>query len=190
MKHFLDIGGNNGQTFDYLDTLDRSFKDHIFWVFEPSPRHFDSLLKKCKERSNEYNIKVCPFGIGGKSEVRLFMEKDDLMGDSFQDELASDHAVFNVNNGYAVYSYIMSITDFILKNTQPEDSIVLDIDCEGSEYEILFDLINSHDALSRVKEAWVEWHHIKTDRMVISPKEFTEICLKNNITVTHRGDAA
>ena len=48
MKHFLDIGGNNGQTFDYLDTLDRSFKDHTFWVFEPSPRHFDSLLKKCK----------------------------------------------------------------------------------------------------------------------------------------------
>ena len=82
MKHFFDIGGNNGQTFDYLATLDKSYRDHTFWVFEPSPRHFHSLLEKCKSMAGEYKINVCPFGIGGKSGVRTFFEKDDLMGDS------------------------------------------------------------------------------------------------------------
>ena len=60
MKHFFDIGGNHGQTFDYLETLDKSYKDHIFWVFEPSPRHYEKLLEKCKSMAGQYEIKVCP----------------------------------------------------------------------------------------------------------------------------------
>lgn len=188
MKHFFDIGGNHGQTFDFLETLDRSYTDHKFWVFEPSPRHFAALLDKCKSVSDKYDITICPFGIGGKTEVRQFLEKDDYMGDSFQEWHASDHECFNVDNGYKVFSYIVNLPEFIMKHTNYGDSITLDIDTEGSEYEIMRALIDNPIALSRVKEIMVEWHHVKDDALVITPEEVTKVCRNIGIKVVHRGD--
>ena len=74
-KHFFDVGGNIGQTFDWLATLSNDYSDHIIWIFEPSPRHYARLIAKCKEMSNKYKIKLCPFGLGGKTEIARFFEK-------------------------------------------------------------------------------------------------------------------
>jgi len=189
MKHFFDIGGNHGQTFDYLATLDRSYKDHKFWVFEPSPRHFAVLLDKCKSMSAQYDITVCPFGIGGKTEVRHFLEKDDYMGDSFQTWHASDHEVFNLDNGYSVFSSIISLPEFIMKYTNSDDTIVLDIDTEGSEYEIMRALLDHPQALSRVTEIMVEWHHVKEGVATVSPEEVSSVCDQLGISLVHRGDS-
>ena len=189
MKHFFDIGGNEGQTFDYLATLDRSYKDHKFWVFEPSPRHFAKLLEKCKAFSDQYNIQVCPFGLGGKTEIRVFHEKDDLMGDSFQEWTASDHETHNANNGYVVHSSLVSIREFILSHTAETDTIVLDIDTEGSEYDMLLDLLSDYRVWNRVTEVMVEWHHIKNPPISMNPKKFTEICNVAGVKVVNRGDA-
>lgn len=189
MKHFFDIGGNHGQTFDYLATLNRSYTDHKFWVFEPSPRHFAALLEKCKSVSDKYDIQVCPFGIGGKTEIREFREKDDYMGDSFQTWHASDHEVFNVNNGYKVFSSIISLPEFIMTHTKYGDTIVLDIDTEGSEYEIMRALIDNPIALSRVKEIMVEWHHVENHVATISPDEVSAVCKNLGISIVHRGDS-
>jgi FkbM family methyltransferase len=189
MKHFFDIGGNHGQTFDYLDTLDRSYTDHIFWVFEPSPRHFAPLLEKCKSFSDRYDIRVCPFGIGGTTEIRKFREKDDYMGDSFQTWHASDHEVFNIDNGYTVFSAIISLPEFIMKYTRQDDTIVLDIDTEGSEYEIMRALLDHPQALSRVKEIMVEWHHVSDGIATVLPEEVTSVCKQLDIRIVHRGDS-
>ena len=188
-KHFFDIGGNTGQTFDYLDTLDRSYKDHKFWIFEPSPRHYSKLLEKCNSKANEYDIHICPFGIGGQTGIRHFREKDDPMGDSFQPWLASDHEVFDVNNGYTVHASVVSLPEFIINNTNPEDKIVLDIDTEGSEYEMLEALMEIPAAYNRITEIMVEWHHVKPENMVTSPEAFDAFCKQNNICVVHRGDS-
>lgn len=160
-KHFFDIGGNIGQTFDWLATLDDDYRDHVIWVFEPSPRHFAKLIEKCKSVSNKYEIKLCPFGIGGKNSTLKFYEKDDDKGDSFKSWLASDHEVTNIDNGYEVVASMISLPEFILQNTASNDSIVLDIDTEGSEYEILDALLNNKEALSRVKLIITEFHFIE-----------------------------
>lgn len=189
VKHFFDIGGNNGQTFDYLATLDRSFKDHKFWVFEPSPRHFADLLTKCRQMAGEYDIRVCPFGVGGVTGVRKFREKDDPRGDSFQPWLASDHVVYDVDNGYEVYSSVISLPEFILQHTGPKDTIVLDIDAEGSEYEMLASLISCPEAWRRVSEVMVEWHHIGHENPVaVTPQRFSEVCGVGNVRLVNRGD--
>lgn len=189
MKHFFDIGGNNGQTFDYLRTLNNSYKDYLFWIFEPSPRHYEKLLKKCAEMASTYKINICPFGLSSRTEIRHFMEKDDLMGDSFHEKLRSDHEVTNVDNGYKVMASVVSITEFILKHTLPNDQIVLDIDTEGSEYEILNDLISSDVVSNRITEIMVEWHFIEESDMIITPDELTQFCNSKNIRITHRGCA-
>lgn len=188
-KHFFDIGGNHGQTFDYLATLDRSFKDHKFWIFEPSPRHFADLLAKCRLMSKDYDIRVCPFGVGGETGVRKFREKDDPKGDSFQAWLASDHVVYDIDSGYEVYSAVVGINDLILTHTAKNDTIVLDIDAEGSEYEIVSALVSCPEAWSRVSEAMVEWHHIGQDTPPISPQKFAELCRARKIKLTNRGDS-
>jgi FkbM family methyltransferase len=184
MKHFFDIGGNAGQTFDYIETLGRDFSDYWFWVFEPSPRHFAKLLEKCA-RVN-YRVTVCPFGLGGKTELRRFYEKDDALGDSFQPVLASDHDVHNADNGYEIMGSVISLPEFILAHTKFGDEIILDIDAEGNEYEMLAALIHS-PALNRVGEVMVEWHHVPEE--FISPRYFAEVCAYWKIRLTNRGHA-
>ena len=185
MKHFLDIGGNVGQTFDYLQTLERKFDDYKFWVFEPSPRHFAVLIEKCKQYKSKYDIAICPFGIGGRTEIRHFFEKDDVMGDSFEPITASDHDVHNVDNGYMVYPYIMDIAEFLTQRTGINDKVILDIDSEGAEYETLASLINAPNLLPRITDIWVEWHKIPNP--VITHTLVERVCFHSKINLVHRG---
>lgn len=187
MKHFFDIGGNKGQTFDWLRTLSNDCRDHIFWIFEPSPRHHEQLIKKCSEMSEKYNIKLCPFGIGETTGTKLFYEKDDLLGDSFEDYIASDHEVHNIRQGYDVISAIISLPEFILQYTNINDEIILDIDAEGSEFAILESLIKNQDALIRVKKIIVEFHYINNTERFMTREQIESKIKKANIDLTIRG---
>lgn len=186
-KHFFDIGGNIGQTFDWLATLPHDYSDHTMWVFEPSPRHFAKLIAKCREMSPKYTIKLCPFGLGGKTETLTFFEKDDDKGDSFQSWLASDHEVKNITQGYEVVASMVSLPDFILRSTNDGDDIVLDIDAEGSEYAMLDSLLKNLDALQRVREIYVEFHFIKDMDPKREKETLCEALSSHNITVHTRG---
>lgn len=186
-KHFFDVGGNIGQTFDWLATLPHDYSDHIMWVFEPSPRHYAKLIEKCKQMSSKYTIKLCPFGLGGKTETKTFFEKDDDKGDSFEAWLASDHEVTNISQGYEVVASVVSLPEFILEATQPEDEIMLDIDAEGSEYAMLEALIQNPEALKRVKEMIVEFHHIKDPEQAEKKRRIEETLQRAHIKLLVRG---
>lgn len=187
MKHFFDIGGNIGQTFDWLATLPNDYSDHTMWIFEPSPRHYAKLLAKCRQMADKYTIKVCPFGLGGKTETQVFFEKDDDKGDSFEPWLASDHEVNNISQGYEVVAAIISLPEFILRATNPGDSVVLDIDAEGSEYAMLEALLNNEAALQRVSEMIVEFHHIKDQGRYRSKAVLESELAKRHVKLTARG---
>lgn len=186
-KHFFDIGGNIGQTFDWLATLPHDYSDHIIWVFEPSPRHYHRLIEKCKQMSGKYTIKLCPFGLGGKTETLTFYEKDDDKGDSFEPWLASDHEVTNIHQGYEVVASIVSLPEFILNMTKPGDEIVLDIDAEGSEYAILDALLKNEEALSRVTQIIAEFHHIKNTERFTDKATLEKTFKAKNIHIIIRG---
>jgi FkbM family methyltransferase len=186
-KHFFDIGGNIGQTFDWLATLPHNYADHTMWIFEPSPRHFAKLIEKCKKMSSTYTIKLCPFGIGGKTETTTFFEKDDDKGDSFRSWLASDHEVHNISQGYEVVASVVSLPEFILHATAPGDEIFLDIDAEGSEYAMLEALIQNPEALARVKEMIVEFHHIDDPEQSKKKQAIEEALKRTSIKLVVRG---
>lgn len=188
MKHFFDIGANVGQTFDYLATLDRDFSAYKFWAFEPSPRHLAALLEKCESVKDRYDVTVCPFGIGGATREEVFFEKDDALGDSFLEWHASDHAPINREGAYHIVSSIVSLPLIIERLTSSKDEIILNIDAEGSEYEMLDTLMGSWAFcdISRVREIWVEWHRVNPIP-ALTPDKFTAWCQSREIRVVHRG---
>jgi FkbM family methyltransferase len=160
MKHFFDVGANIGQTFaDFLNPRP-SFDGWEVWCFEPSPRHMAELLQAAKQQCGRYAVHICPFGLGGISGARAFYAKDDPRGDSFQEHVTSDHDTCNQSDGYSILAISIEIGSFIFGNTAPDDEIVLKLDCEGSEYEILQELLTDDEARGRVKQVYVEWHHI------------------------------
>ena len=188
-KHFFDIGGNVGQTFDWLDTQDDNCSDNLMWIFEPSPRHFEKLIQKCKDKANTYKINLCPFGLGKETTTVKFFEKDDTMGDSFEEWTRSDHDVNNIHNGYTVIGSIVSLPEFILTNTAEDDKIFLDIDTEGSEYGMLESLLDNEEALKRVYKVIVEFHHISRPERFLSKEELVKRFSDKGIDIIHRGFA-
>jgi FkbM family methyltransferase len=160
VKHFFDVGANVGQTFDdYLIPRAADFADHVIWCFEPSPRHLPALMEKA--HSSVFNVRICPFGLGGRTSAPVFFQKDDPRGDSFSPHLASDHVTANLLLGYTLHGAVFAAGEFILAHTAPDDRITLKLDCEGSEYALLQALLLERDALARIENILVEWHTIE-----------------------------
>lgn len=156
--HFFDVGANVGQTFDDYLRLHGEFDGCDLWCFEPSPRHLPKLMEKMGLLRERYRIHVCPFGLAAKTGVRSFSVKDDPRGDSFEVRQARTAPIML---GYALEVAAFGVVDFILTHTQPQDRIVLKLDCEGAEYEILQALLEApgcEEAHRRVEVKLVEFH--------------------------------
>ncbi len=154
MKHFFDIGANVGQTFsDYICGHDE-YNGSTVWCFEPSPRHLLQLIECVKAYRGRYRVKICPFGLWDCDKILRIWEKDDRLGDSFQQRNGETQ---NIPRSYEIFVPVMSISKFIGYATEPGDEITLKIDAEGAEYPIFSDLLRSMPG-SRIKRIMVEWH--------------------------------
>lgn len=188
MNHFFDIGANVGQTFDWLATQPHDYKDHLFWCFEPSPRHFAALIAKCREQAAKgYRINLCPFGLADMSYVAKLYEKDDPQGDSFAEWTKSDHVPANRHGEYAVMGSMRSLSRFICEFTKPSDSIMLDIDAEGGEYAMLADLLANTDARLRVKRIMVEFHFVAGGDCRLRKQNFIDRFARKGLPLEVRG---
>ena len=67
-------------------------------------------------------------------------------------------ATLDTSNNYKILGWLVSITDFIKENTNADDTIVLKIDCEGSEYDTNKDLLSNPEILRRISIIYNEWH--------------------------------
>lgn len=185
VKHFFDVGANIGQTFkDYLNPS-TEFDGWDVWCFEPSPRHLPELMAECKRQSahGRYKIHVCPFGLAFDSASSVFYQKDDPRGDSFAIDLESDHKPLNEDHGYSLHCATLSVAEFILQNTMPEDKILLKVDAEGSEYALLTDLLSSPISCSRISEILVEWHRCTLHPGDWSTEQITAVCAEAGIKI-------
>ncbi len=162
-SHFFDVGANVGQTFDQFLCQTNVYDGWTVWCFEPSPRHHAALLEKSQQMRDRFVVKVCPFGLSDRSAIIRFFEKDDAMGDSFEERLSGLRQTNNLSKGYEIMAPVFSICDFIKNMTKDNDLIHLKIDAEGAEYAILSDLSRSDNLRSRVKKLWVEFHGCDSD---------------------------
>ena len=163
--HFLDVGANVGQTFTDFLNLHTEYDGWTVWCFEPSPRHLPALMEAAYHQSDRYEVHVCPFGMRGAYSILPFFQKDDCRGDSFSDDLASDHKTENLKTKYYLHALSVGPGAFIRQHTLPDDEIILKLDCEGSEYWILKSIVDDciyqrDSILNRISTIYVEWHTI------------------------------
>lgn len=166
MKHFFDIGANIGQTFDDHLLKGRGCDGWTIWCFEPSPRHLSELRIKCDqmaETDHDWKINLCPFAIGGVFIWRRLFEKNDPKGDSFHSELfLQGNHVPNRETSVSVICTVMDIGYFVEFNIMGEDTVVIKIDAEGSEFEILERILEYPTIHPKIEKVMVEWHGIGT----------------------------
>lgn len=160
MNHFFDVGAFKGTTLTDFLSKTSDYDGWTVWCFEPSPRHLAELIETAKQFIDRYKIKICPFGIAAWMGPHIFYEKDDPMGDSFEESLASDHPTNNLNPGYQLLAPCLSLGYLCRYHLQEQDRIVVKLDCEGSEYGILESL--SHYTPPQITKIFVEWHTIGT----------------------------
>jgi FkbM family methyltransferase len=156
--HFFDIGANNGNTFEYFLNGRADLHGSTVWCFEPSPKQFQSLIAVATEATKNYTIRICPFGLSGKTETLRFYEKifQGGLGDSFFDKYA--YGTPRPNPEYLVIASTVSISEFMARHIPPEDKIILKVDCEGAEYAIYDDLLARPHLLKQVTQIYNEWH--------------------------------
>jgi FkbM family methyltransferase len=160
--HFLDIGANIGQTFDWYLLPVHDYDGWHIWCFEPSPRNLPALIEKARELAGRYKITVCPFGIGGNHDATRIYETSNPVGDSFLKKYwAGEDESKNIETLHEIVAATVPLGQFILANTAPGDKVVLKLDCEGSEYAALKSLIAEPEALARCSRIMVEWHNTK-----------------------------
>lgn len=177
MNHFFDIGANIGQTFDWYLLKTHDFDGWDVWCFEPSPRNTIQLLDRVRRLDKRFHVHVCPFGVAGKYEVARMYENQNPIGDSFFEHYTAGGDVSKVlDTAYLIHPVCVPLSQVIVTATEPGDSVVLKLDCEGGEYAALRDLLAHPEALTRCPRIMVEWHGtgLPGDDSELLTKQFAE----------------
>jgi FkbM family methyltransferase len=159
----IDVGANIGMFSLFAANHDPSVK---VYSFEPFFGNFH-LLKKNRTLNNMRNIRCYNFAVSGYSGIKKLY----LTTSSDSGHLLFDHSV--VEGRLRHYVEVGCKT---LKEVFDENEIgrcnLLKLDCEGSEFAILFNLPKSY--FSRIENISLEFHNYLTSYTHLHLKRFLE----------------
>jgi FkbM family methyltransferase len=137
----FDLGGYEGK---FTDRIYHKYKCNIY-VFEPMRKYYESL---CSTLSFIDKIKIYDFGFSDKTEtIKIFHSND-----------AS--SLHKISNSYESIK-VQKISDFIINNNITKVDL-LKINIEGSEFEVLNDLIENK-LLDIFENIQVQFHEFVDD---------------------------
>lgn len=143
MRVFIDGGAHAGETFEWVN---RSDFGRVILV-EPNPVYWETLEPLGKL------FRVALSDEDGRAKFYTSLRTDwgnSLLTYKGDEPMDIEHPIEVQTVDAALW---------LEKNTQPEDRIVLKLDIEGSEYSVLFRLLE-HPVASRIERLLVEWHPI------------------------------
>jgi len=157
----IDIGGNIGVFSIYVK---RKFPQAKIYAYEPVPANFHFLINNIKINKFEKDILAFQLGVCGKNGKRKLYLKD-----------SPTHSIFSDKKGSNDYIKIDCITlQNIFEQNNLEKCDVLKIDCEGTEYEILYN--TPLFIFNKIKNIIIECHSYS------SKKDYNQNSLKNFLT--------
>jgi FkbM family methyltransferase len=152
----VDIGANVGY-FNIM--LFSKRKDATVYAYEPIPSNYE-LFKK--------NISLNP---GLQPQIHLFnkavtgvpQEYVDLFMETSDDNsvIASVYDDFDTQNQYRLRVPAISLSE-IVKGNQLQQIDLLKVDCEGSEYPILYE--TAPEIWDKIKRLFIEVHNLDNDK--------------------------
>jgi FkbM family methyltransferase len=141
----IDIGANIGV---YSIFAASTSKNTIVYAYEPMPENYDLFLENIKTNKLEKNIIPFKLGVGSKTEKRKL----------FVGWSSPFHSLYsNKKKGEYLEIKCTSFKDIFDEN-KIEQCDVLKMDCEGAEFEILYNTPGEY--LKKIKEIRMEYHNI------------------------------
>ena len=130
MRIFLDIGAHEGQTVEAVSDMDF---DRIF-AFEPMPEQYARLVERFGDLPN---VTLLPFGLSDVTgTLPVFGSNENLEASVYPMGGTVDELIVTVCD-------FVSASEWFKANLTDEDTVYAKINCEGSEVDILSDLVES-----------------------------------------------
>jgi FkbM family methyltransferase len=140
----IDIGANIGAFSIYAATTSNH---STIYAYEPFPDNFDKLNRNIQINNLSKAIRTFKLGVASKKGTRKF-----YLGDTLSHSLSNDHK----GSSLEVEINCISLEDIFTQNDI--DTVdILKLDCEGAEFEILYDAPSY--ILQRVREIRMEYHN-------------------------------
>jgi FkbM family methyltransferase len=130
MKIFLDVGAHEGETLEAV--LDPKYQFQRIVAFEPVA----SCCEVLRRRFSDPRVEIQPFGISDRTGERILFGAGTLGGSVFPDTAEA-------SGGRSERCRFVRATDWLHENVRPEDEVIMKLNCEGSECDILDDLLES-----------------------------------------------
>ncbi|WP_460985293.1 FkbM family methyltransferase [Spirosoma fluminis] len=148
----IDIGANAG--FFDIQLLSKIEKATIY-AYEPMPANVRTLQRTLVENPRlQQSVRLSQKAVTG-----LPLEKLDLFAEAEENSqvVASRFADFNENNTHKLTVPCITLTDIIQKN-ELQFVDLLKLDCEGSEYDIIYN--TAPELMSRIRKMVIEVHDL------------------------------
>ena len=156
----IDIGANRGYT--VLHWAKQSWCNKVF-AFECVPDTFDILSNNVNLNENIKNkVELYPFGLSDKdSDFDIYTIKNFDISATSNLELLKKTWPDKVNDIVSVKCLVKKSSDVVknILNKNPNESYILKVDVEGSEYDIFKDLTtNSPEVFDKIETLFLETH--------------------------------
>ena len=162
MRIFLDVGAHDGETLDVA--LDPKWGFDRIDSFEPASTRLETLRKFRHKR-----LAIHDFGLSSQTKNTTLYGAGLLGGSIYSEKNYLDAKA----TSYVEDIKLQSASEWLIKNTSASDEIFLKLNCEGSEADILENLIVGK-LIFRVKSIYVDFDIRKVPGQAHRQKEIED----------------
>jgi len=165
-KFVVDVGASLGSF-----SLDAARQGAKVLAYEPAPESFELLSQTIKLNRLEGKIKPFRLGVGGRAGKRTF----------FLTRFSPLSSFFAGAGGSRISVDCVTLED-IFKKHRLKKLDLLKLDCEGAEYEILYE--TPTEILEKIKEIRLEYHVLPAKNA--NPDALTDFLLHRGFALVNR----
>ncbi|WP_200422221.1 FkbM family methyltransferase [Streptomyces sp. Y2F8-2] len=143
MRIFLDVGGHYGETLDVA--LDPRWAFDRIYCFEPA-----ESCRRILRGFRDTRLDIVPAGLSNRTGKTTLYGTGLLGASVYADKRQLDSHVRSETIA------LVKASDWLSRNTTPDDEIYLKLNCEGSECDVLEDLLDS-GLSKRLKSVYVDF---------------------------------
>lgn len=181
-KVIIDCGAYNGCSILKFNHLISDFKKYEVFSFEILPKYHQKLSNM---QSIMDNVSYINKGVWVKNETLPFYLStitDD--GNSLLDTKISN----SIDKQNPIYVEAIDFSEWLLKNFDMNDEIILKMDIEGAEYAVLEKMIRD-ESIKLISKLYIEWHCNKISNVSEGRHHALIEMLRNNHIQIHDWDS-